>query len=74
VPEQWMKYRDEMGFTVRACRMESGFAVRTAEGEETRGKPGDYLMKGPDGLRRVVTAKEFEARFREVEVEGEGEE
>lgn len=68
----WPEWVDpDTGARVKARRMESRFAVES-DTLRQEGKPGDYLVKGGDGLRRVVKRRVFEKRYQPVEEPANG--
>ena len=66
MPKEWSLYVDSMGVVLKGNLLTKKCRLTAADGEQLGGQ-GDYLVKGQDGLRRVVAAAEFEARFTPVE-------
>lgn len=52
---------------VKALQMEEAFTVNTLEGDEIKGKEGDYLCQGPAGERWPVDQKIFQDTYKKKE-------
>ncbi len=55
---QWTVYRTR--FLVRAQQLTEPLAFTDALGREQSGRPGDYLVESPEGLRRITAKALFE--------------
>jgi len=74
MPDDWKTYRTR--FVVRAKQLTQPFTFTDINGREHFGRPGDYLIESPDGLRisrREIFENCFSRIFRpkaEVRVSG----
>jgi hypothetical protein len=55
---QWTVYRTR--FLVRARQLTEPLVFTDALGREQSGRPGDYLVESPGGIRRITTKALFE--------------
>lgn len=63
----WKTYRTR--FLIRARQLTHSVSFTDALGREHHGEAGDYLMKSPDGLARVVPHAVFEDIYVAMEVD-----
>lgn len=64
----WKLYRTR--FLAKAQRLDQTCTVTDALGRQQQGGPGDYLVEGPDGSRRIAPAHVFEDIYVEFEAAG----
>lgn len=53
--------------TARAIKMDVEFRVNSLEGDYKQGKPGDYLMRGPDNELYICDGHIFDKTYVFVE-------
>lgn len=56
--EDWKLYRTR--FLVRARQLTRPLTFTDTLGREHRGRPGDYVVQGPEGLVRITPREIFE--------------
>jgi len=62
--EDWKLYRTR--FLAKARRLDQPCSVTDACGRTQQGGPGDYLVEGSDGSRRIAPAHVFEDIYVEL--------
>ena len=68
--EDWKLYRTR--FLAKARRLDQPCGVTDASGRTQQGGPGDYLVEGSAGSRRIAPAQVFEDVYVEFESGGAG--